>query len=45
MRNKDDLFECPVAITVSLVCRKWKLLIIRNLMCNIVFPKRYFKEL
>ena len=32
MRNKDDLPECPIATTVSLVGNKWKLLIIRNLM-------------
>ena len=32
MRNKDDLPECPIATTVSLVGSKWKLLIIRNLM-------------
>lgn len=32
MRNKNELPECPVATTISLVGNKWKLLIIRNLM-------------
>ena len=32
MRKKEDLPECPVATTISLVGNKWKLLIIRNLM-------------
>ena len=32
MRNKNELPECPVATTISLVSNKWKLLIIRNLM-------------
>lgn len=32
MRNKNELPECPVATTVSLVGSKWKLLIIRNLL-------------
>ena len=32
MRDKDDLPECPIATTVSLVGSKWKLFIIRNLM-------------
>lgn len=32
MRTKDELPECPVAITVSLIGSKWKLLIIRNLL-------------
>lgn len=32
MREKNDLPECPIATTVSLVGSKWKLLIIRNLM-------------
>lgn len=31
MVTKDELPECPVAITVSLIGSKWKLLIIRNL--------------
>lgn len=32
MRSRNDLPECPVATTISLVGNKWKLLIIRNLM-------------
>jgi len=32
MRTKDELPECPVATTVSLIGSKWKLLIIRNLL-------------
>lgn len=32
MRNIEDLPECPIATTVSLIGSKWKLLIIRNLM-------------
>lgn len=32
MKNKNELPECPVATTISLVGNKWKLLIIRNLM-------------
>lgn len=32
MKKKEDLPECPIATTVSLVGSKWKLLIIRNLM-------------
>ena len=32
MRNKEELQECPIATTISLVGSKWKLLIIRNLM-------------
>ncbi len=31
MRKKEDLPECPIATTVSLIGSKWKLLIIRNL--------------
>jgi DNA-binding HxlR family transcriptional regulator len=31
MKRKDELPECPVATTVSLIGSKWKLLIIRNL--------------
>lgn len=31
MKTKDELPVCPVAIAVSLVGGKWKLLIIRNL--------------
>lgn len=32
MKNKNELPECPVATTVSLIGSKWKLLIIRNLI-------------
>lgn len=32
MKNRNELPECPVATTVSLIGSKWKLLIIRNLM-------------
>ena len=32
MLTKDELPECPVAITVQLIGSKWKLLIMRNLM-------------
>ena len=32
MKKKDELPECPVATTVSLIGSKWKLLIIRNLL-------------
>jgi DNA-binding HxlR family transcriptional regulator len=32
MKTKEELPECPVAVTVSLVGSKWKLLIIRNLL-------------
>lgn len=32
MKRKDELPDCPVATTVSLIGSKWKLLIIRNLM-------------
>lgn len=32
MRNIEELPECPVATTISLVGNKWKLLILRNLM-------------
>ena len=31
MKTKDELPECPVATTVSLIGNKWKLLILRNL--------------
>ena len=35
MRSKDDILpECPVAITVSLIGSKWKLLIMRNLLAR-----------
>lgn len=32
MRKKEDLPECDVATTVSIIGNKWKLLIIRNLI-------------
>lgn len=32
MKAKDELPECPVAITVSMIGSKWKLLIMRNLL-------------
>jgi DNA-binding HxlR family transcriptional regulator len=32
MKTKDELPECPVATTVSLIGNKWKLLILRNLL-------------
>ena len=32
MKTKDELPECPVAVTVSVIGSKWKLLIIRNLL-------------
>lgn len=32
MLKKEELPVCPVAITVSLIGSKWKLLIVRNLM-------------
>lgn len=32
MKTKDELPECPVATTVSLIGSKWKLLVIRNLL-------------
>ena len=32
MLTKEELPECPVATTVSLIGSKWKLLILRNLM-------------
>ena len=31
MKTKDELPDCPVATTVSLIGNKWKLLILRNL--------------
>ncbi len=34
MLKKEELPACPVAITVSLIGSKWKLLIIRNLMAR-----------
>lgn len=32
MIKKEDLPACPVAITVQMIGRKWKLLILRNLL-------------
>jgi DNA-binding HxlR family transcriptional regulator len=32
VKTKEELPECPVATTVSLIGNKWKLLIIRNLL-------------
>ena len=33
MRTKEDILpDCPVAVTVSLIGSKWKLLIMRNLL-------------
>ena len=32
MKTKEELPECPMATTVSLIGNKWKLLIIRNLL-------------
>ena len=32
MKKKDELPECPVALTVSLIGGKWKLLILRDLL-------------
>lgn len=32
MKTKDELPECPVATTVSIIGSKWKLLIMRNLL-------------
>lgn len=34
MLTKEELPECPVATTVSLIGNKWKLLIIRNLLSD-----------
>ncbi len=34
MKIKDELPECPVATTVSIIGSKWKLLIIRNLLAR-----------
>lgn len=34
MKTKDELPECPVATTVSLIGSKWKLLIMRNLLAR-----------
>lgn len=38
MLTKEELPECPVATTVSLIGSKWKLLIIRNLLQR---PRRF----
>lgn len=32
MKTKDELPDCPVGTTVSLIGSKWKLLILRNLL-------------
>jgi len=32
MKTKEELPECPVATTVSLIGSKWKILIMRNLL-------------
>ena len=32
MKTKEELPDCPVATTVSLIGSKWKLLILRNLL-------------
>lgn len=32
MKTRDELPECPVATTVSIIGSKWKLLIMRNLL-------------
>ena len=40
MKTKDELPDCPVATTVSLIGSKWKLLIMRNLL---VRPWRFNK--
>ncbi|WP_130836067.1 winged helix-turn-helix transcriptional regulator [Lachnoclostridium sp. Marseille-P6806] len=34
MKKKEDLPDCPVATTVSLIGSKWKLLILRNLLAR-----------
>ena len=34
MLTKEELPECPVATTVSLIGSKWKLLIVRNLLAR-----------
>lgn len=34
MKTKDELPECPVATTVSMIGSKWKLLIMRNLLAR-----------
>lgn len=32
MKTKEELPDCPVAVTVQMIGSKWKLLIIRNLL-------------
>ena len=34
MKTKEELPDCPVATTVSLIGSKWKLLILRNLLAR-----------
>ena len=34
MKTKEELPDCPVATTVSLIGNKWKLLILRNLLAR-----------
>lgn len=34
MRTKEEMPDCPVATTVSLIGSKWKLLIMRNLLAR-----------
>ena len=34
MKTKEELPDCPVAITVQLIGNKWKLLILRNLLAR-----------
>ena len=34
MKKKEELPDCPVATTVSLIGSKWKLLILRNLLAR-----------
>jgi DNA-binding HxlR family transcriptional regulator len=34
MKKKEELPDCPVATTVSLIGSKWKLLIMRNLLAR-----------
>ena len=35
MRSKEDILpDCPVALTVSMIGSKWKLLIMRNLLAR-----------
>lgn len=41
MSNKESLPACPVAVTVGLICNKWKPLVIRDLIPG----KARFKDL